>query len=201
MPHHDHGKKPQHGSRAPPYFEIGTLIHEDFRIIKLIGRGGFGQVYKVTDERTMQFLAMKIGPESYEPGRLIIEQRVLSTLNRTDHYPRFIASGSFRGYNFIVMQLLGRSLGELRKKLLTRRMTLGTMIRVGRQGLAALKSLHEIGYLHRDIKPSNFCIGARPNRRIIYLVDFGMVRQFRRPDGSVRKERHYAGFRGTIRYV
>uniref|UniRef100_A0A183EE00 Protein kinase domain-containing protein n=1 Tax=Gongylonema pulchrum TaxID=637853 RepID=A0A183EE00_9BILA len=39
------------------------------------------------------------------------------------------------------------------------------------------------------------------HRRTIYIVDFGMARQYRLGDGLVRKERYYAGFRGTMRYV
>lgn len=49
--------------------------------------------------------------------------------------------------------------------------------------------------LFRDVKPSNMCVGNANRMRTIYLVDFGMTRQFRYDDGTIRKERFYAGFR------
>lgn len=46
------------------------------------------------------------------------------------------------------------------------------------------------------------CIGFDGlHRRTIYIVDFGMTRQYRNQNGAFRKERAYAGFRGTMRYV
>lgn len=46
------------------------------------------------------------------------------------------------------------------------------------------------------------CIGlGDKDKKIIFLVDFGMTRRFRTEKGEFRKSRTYAGFRGTLRYV
>ncbi|KAK6107389.1 Protein kinase domain containing protein [Brugia malayi] len=177
----------RHGRHAPQYFKEGQIIDCKFRIDKMIGGGGFGQIYRVTDERTKSVLAIKIEPEDHEPGRMILEQKY--------------ASGNFCGYNFIAMQILGKNLSELRKHQPKRRLSISTVSHVGLQSVTALKAVHDIGYIHRDVKPSNICIGLHPHRRTIYIVDFGMARQYRFDDGVVRKERYYAGFRGTVRYV
>ncbi|CAG9537337.1 unnamed protein product [Cercopithifilaria johnstoni] len=197
-----HGKRHQpHGRHAPQYFKEGQIIDCKFRIDGMIGGGGFGQIYRVIDERSKSVLAIKIEPEDHEPGRMILEQKVLLKLRGTPHIPQFYASGNFCGYNFIAMQILGKNLSELRKYQPKRRLSISTVSRVALQLIAALKAVHDIGYIHRDVKPSNICIGLYSNKRTIYIVDFGMARQYRFDDGMVRKERYYAGFRGTMRYV
>lgn len=98
--------------------------------------------------------------------------------------------------------------------------SMGTAIGAAIQTLEAIQELHSIGYLHRDIKPGNYSIG-RPERRgevrKIYILDFGMCRsvfliflsknllnyfrRYIRPDGTMRRPRAAAGFRGTPRYA
>lgn len=49
---------------------------------------------------------------------------------------------------------------------------------------------------------SNFSIGRQPyNSRLVYMLDFGLARQFTTGTGEVRPPRTAAGFRGTVRYA
>ncbi|VDM99828.1 unnamed protein product [Thelazia callipaeda] len=168
----------------------------------MIGGGGFGQIYRIIDERTKSVLAIKIEPEDHEPGRMILEQKVMLKLRGKPHIPQFFASGNYHGYNFIVMQILGKNLSDIRKRQPKRRLSIPTVLRIGMQTMEALKSFFTIYQIFlRDVKPSNICIGLYSHKRIIYIVDFGMARLYRFDDGIVRRERYYAGFRGTLRYV
>ncbi|WKX92679.1 hypothetical protein Q1695_010593 [Nippostrongylus brasiliensis] len=189
------------GKNAPQYLERGTVLAKKYRLEKMIGGGGFGQIYRATDIDTGKVVAAKVEPQSEDAGRMVLEQMVLTKLVGTRHSPRLYASGWLNSNNFIVMQMLGRNLTELRKAQSDRRFTVHTTVRVGIQILEALKAVHDLGFLHRDVKPSNMCVGIGEHRRIIYLVDFGMTRQYRLPSGEFRKERAYAAFRGTMRYV
>jgi len=42
-------------------------------------------------------------------------------------------------------------------------------------------SLHDQHYIHRDIKPSNFTIRVNDDHPTVFLIDFGLARQFRNP--------------------
>ncbi|CAB3404621.1 unnamed protein product [Caenorhabditis bovis] len=109
-------------------------------------------------------------------------------------------SGSLKNFNYIVMEMLGMNLGDIRKSLASRKISKHSAIRIGIQVIDGLELLHSQGFLHRDLKPTNCCVGLGPDRKRIYLVDFGMSRRFRNEDGSHRESRRYCGFRGTTRY-
>jgi serine/threonine protein kinase len=59
-------------------------------------------------------------------------------------------------------QLLGDSLFDVRKQRNNGRLDLPTVKAVGLSTLAAIESLHTLGFIHRDIKPANFVISP-PN--------------------------------------
>ena len=101
-----------------------------------------------------------------------------------------------------MMTLQGPSLSDLRKRQEGLKFSLSTTLRVGTQALEAIRAIHECGFLHRDVKPSNFTIGrSSATCHTIYLLDFGLARQFTLPTGEVRPRRDRAAFRGTVRYA
>ncbi|KAJ9582731.1 hypothetical protein L9F63_022927, partial [Diploptera punctata] len=100
------------------------------------------------------------------------------------------------------MQLQGKNLAELRRAQPRGAFSLSTTLRLGLQILRAIDSIHQVGFLHRDIKPSNFSVGRLPhNCRKVYMLDFGLARQYTTATGEVRAPRAAAGFRGTVRYA
>uniref|UniRef100_A0A8B9NH97 Tau tubulin kinase 2 n=1 Tax=Accipiter nisus TaxID=211598 RepID=A0A8B9NH97_9AVES len=100
------------------------------------------------------------------------------------------------------MQLQGRNLADLRRSQSRGTFTISTTLRLGKQILESIESIHSVGFLHRDIKPSNFAMGRFPSTcRKCYMLDFGLARQFTNSCGDVRPPRAVAGFRGTVRYA
>ena len=70
------------------------------------------------------------------------------------------------------------------------------------QILKGIEAIHEVGFLHRDVKPSNFAVGRTSSTmRHIFMLDFGLARQYTNAQGEVRPPRGAAGFRGTVRYA
>ncbi|KAG8536376.1 hypothetical protein GDO81_026497, partial [Engystomops pustulosus] len=70
-----------------------------------------------------------------------------------DHVCRFIGCGRNDRFNYVVMQLQGRNLADLRRSQSRGTFSVSTMLRLGRQILEAIESIHSVGFLHRDIKP------------------------------------------------
>ena len=118
------------------------------------------------------------------------------------HACEFLGCGRTPEFNYVVMTLQGPSLSDLRKRQDGLKFSLSTTLRIGVQALEAIRAIHECGFLHRDVKPSNFTIGRSSNScHTIYLLDFGLARQFTLPTGEVRPRREKAAFRGTVRYA
>ncbi|PIC42307.1 hypothetical protein B9Z55_009429 [Caenorhabditis nigoni] len=184
----------------------------------LIGRGGYGQIYYGSDATFPEDVVIKIEPivrNGRTGKRMLLEQKILYRLQGRPHVPIMCASGHTEHLNFIgidrrvlktkhvssVMQLLGPNIGDLKKRSPARRLGPTTVARIMIQGIAALRDVHSLGYIHRDVKPANMCFGITQNtRHVLKLVDYGMVRRYKNPDGTRRKARHRPGFRGTLRY-
>ena len=95
-----------------------------------------------------------------------------------------------------------KNLAELRRAQIRGSFSLSTTLRLGYQILKGIEAIHEVGFLHRDVKPSNFAVGRTPSTmRHIYMLDFGLARQYTNAQGEVRPPRGAAGFRGTVRYA
>ncbi|CAL2036532.1 unnamed protein product [Caenorhabditis brenneri] len=193
----------ERGKLAAPFLENGMIIgmKRTFRIEKMVGGGGFGQIYSAIDSESKLVVAVKVERKSQDSGRIVLELNILVQLSHSPHVPKVYYSGEVGAYNYIVMQLLGQNIGDLRKLQKTRSFSVLTTARVGVQCLEGLRQIHALGYIHRDIKPSNICVGIGEHKRILYIVDFGMARRILTSDGKFRPERVYASFRGTTRYV
>uniref|UniRef100_A0A7E4V4H9 Protein kinase domain-containing protein n=1 Tax=Panagrellus redivivus TaxID=6233 RepID=A0A7E4V4H9_PANRE len=190
--------------REVPLLSKGQIVCDRFRIEEMIGSGGYGQIYladMVIDKQELK-VALKISPEDVESPRMYLEAIVLTELRGVQCVPHLISCGDYDVFNYIALELLGENLGQLRKRAPHGRLSVGTVLRIGIQAVNALKVVHEKGWLHRDVKPSNFCIGHDGlERHKIFIVDFGLARRYKNPDGSPRKVRPHAPFRGTTRFM
>jgi serine/threonine-protein kinase len=165
---------------------------KDFEIVRFIGRGGMGEVYRARQlSLGGREVALKVLPVllQTEAGRTRFrrECELLSNL----HHPSLAEVHGFgeeRGLSFFAMRLIdGRDLRSVLESLRTSRTAPRGLERQRRivrwiaevaEGLAVV---HEARLVHRDVKPSNVIVsyGARgedlPTGRAV-LVDFGLVR-------------------------
>ncbi|XP_072842315.2 tau-tubulin kinase 2 isoform X1 [Pogona vitticeps] len=190
------------GGEQPDILGVGVLVKERWKVVKKIGGGGFGEIYDAMDLLTRENVALKVESAQQPKQVLKMEVAVLKKLQGKDHVCKFVGCGRNDRFNYVVMQLQGRNLADLRRSQTRGTFTISTTLRLGKQILESIESIHSVGFLHRDIKPSNFAMGRFPSTwRKCYMLDFGLARQFTNSCGDVRPPRAVAGFRGTVRYA
>ncbi|XP_017277067.1 tau-tubulin kinase 2 isoform X1 [Kryptolebias marmoratus] len=190
------------GAEQADILSVLSLVKERWKVVKKIGGGGFGEIYEALDLLTRVSVALKVESAQQPKQVLKMEVAVLKKLQGKDHVCRFVGCGRNDRFNYVVMELQGRNLADLRRSMPRGTFSISTTLRLGRQILEAIESIHSVGFLHRDIKPSNFAMGRFPSTcRTCYMLDFGLARQFTNSCQEVRPPRPVAGFRGTVRYA
>lgn len=180
----------------------GHIVRERWRITRKLGSGGFGEIYEALDLSTQEIVAVKVESAIDNKQVLKMEVAVLKKLNGKPNVCRFIGCGRNDRFNYVVMSMQGMNLSDLRRSRPKGTFSLSTAIRLSYQIIQCIRSIHEVGFLHRDIKPSNFTMGKTPDtKRSVYMLDFGLARQYINSQGEVRTPRAEAGFRGTVRYA
>ncbi|GFQ80180.1 tau-tubulin kinase homolog Asator [Trichonephila clavata] len=190
---------------AESMLQTGHVVKDKWQVINKIGQGAFGEVYKCKEFKSNRQVALKLVSKERIASAshlLKLEVTVLKELQGKHYFPKFVGFGKTERFDYLVMELLGPSLSELKRHQPERRFSLSTTLRLGYMMLKCIHSIHKAGYLHRDIKPSNFTIGiGEDNRRRVYLLDFGLARQYVLENGEVRPPRYKVSFHGTPRYA
>ncbi len=145
----------------------------NYRVEKLLGAGGMGEVYLARDSKLDRLVALKILPwhfvaDTERSARFQREARALSALNHPNLVTIFEV-GEANGVNFIAMEFVeGQTLSSLREKL-----SLREGVALVAQVAEALSAAHQAGIVHRDIKPENVMV--RPDG-YAKVLDFGLVK-------------------------
>lgn len=156
----------------------GTTLGE-YTLIRLIGRGGMGEVYEAYESKLHRRVALKlIAPlqpdeHDYEDlfRRFMQEARTLAQVN----HPNIVTIydiDNIGGAQFIAMEYVnGLSLKQLLKEM---KFGLDEAIPIFAQILDGLTCLHDNHILHRDLKPHNILLRVDGQ---IKILDFGIAKQ------------------------
>lgn len=152
-------------------FKAGDKFHDRYTLEKLIGVGGFADVWRALDETTHSIVALKIYTNLDDDGinDLSDEYTRMQNLNHTnilkaDHFDRW------GNIPYLVMKYCGG--GALNKKI--GQLDDGELMHVIKDMAEGLKYLHQNKIVHQDIKPANILIDEQ-NGTVNYLLsDFGI---------------------------
>jgi serine/threonine protein kinase len=153
---------------------IGQTIGH-YRIEKLIGAGGMGEVYLATDVHAGRSAALKLLPARFTDDerrmkRFHQEARVVAGLNHPNVLTIY-EIGADDSVEYIASELID---GEtLRQRLCHGRMTVDEALDVAIQVANALEAAHSAGIVHRDVKPENIML--RPDG-YVKVLDFGVAK-------------------------
>ena len=164
------------GQRIDPF--IGQIVFNKYKILKRLGRGAFGYIYLV--EYQNKLYAMKL--ENTKKGYYILDKEIhLMSHLYGPRIPYVKSFGQCGYYNVLVMELLGKSLEELKNMLPTKKMSIQCVCKLSYQMLQILEHIHSKSFLHRDVKPDNFIMGIGPNSKFLYMIDMGFAKTYRDP--------------------
>ncbi|KAL7722182.1 non-specific serine/threonine protein kinase [Entamoeba marina] len=150
---------------------------KDFDTVKVIGRGGFGEVRLVVKKGTSDVYAMKMMKkkdmiERKQIEHVRAERDILAQTHFTNEWVvKMYNSFQDDDYLYIVMEYLGG--GDMMSLLIKEDIFPEEMARFYIAELVlALDSIHRLDYIHRDVKPDNILIGYDGH---IKLTDFWII--------------------------
>jgi serine/threonine protein kinase len=156
--------------------EIGRL--GNYRVLKLLGKGGMGMVFEAQDVELHRPVALKVmlpevertGPDASQ--RFLREARAMAAINH-DHLVTVYHAVRDGDTVFMAMELLAG--GTLDAWLQSNgQPATADILYVAKDTAIGLTAIHERGLIHRDIKPSNLWRETPSGR--IKILDFGLAR-------------------------
>ncbi len=156
-----------------------VIVATKFRLVKLVGRGGMGSVWKAIHTELDSPCAVKFiegemanNPEMRE--RFAREAKAAALL-RSPHVVQIIDHGVWDERPYIAMELLdGEDLGHRLERV--GRLTPAACIGILSQVARALMKAHSAGVVHRDLKPDNIYLVHDDDREVVKILDFGIAK-------------------------
>ena len=155
----------------------GSIVGGDYRIKKLLGRGGMGYVFLAEHTIIQKEYALKLVADTelslVARQRFQSEGRAIASLNHPNIVKVHNMGLDSDRNPFYVMDLLdGQTLAEYK----TKSIEFGDLIDLFIQVADGLSYAHRKDIIHRDIKPSNILIVTENNRPVAKIVDFGIAK-------------------------
>ena len=161
-------------------YQVVSHDHVAYRyeILKILGKGSFGQVLKVYDHKTQQHVALKMVRNEKRFHKQAVEEiRILEHLKKQDRenthnivhmYDHF----NFRNHVCITFELLSMNLYELIKKNKFQGFSLALVRKFAHSILLCLDALYRNRIIHCDLKPENILL-KQPGRSGVKVIDYG----------------------------
>jgi tetratricopeptide (TPR) repeat protein len=187
------------GATGPPVFEAGQMLAGRFAILRMLGRGGMGEVYLADDQRLMETVALKtiqreLARDKSNRARFLAE---VQNSRRVTHpnVCRIFDLFEHEGIAFYSMEYVaGPTLAEV--------LAVGA-VQPERAKLLAIQAAeglwmaHKNGILHCDLKPANIILSGSGKSERAVITDFGLARALGLTEAAV----HGFSMAGTPPYM
>ena len=157
--------------------EVGVLLAGKYRVERVLGRGGQGEVVQATNlllggPVAMKFLLPEMAADPTLVQRFLREGRAAAKL-KSEHVARVIDIGTLdTGAPFIVFEYLE---GDDLKTYRSRGLMIPEVVDLMLQATEALAEAHAKGIIHRDIKPANLFVSHdTAGVAVLKILDFGI---------------------------
>ncbi len=164
---------------ADPF--LGTLVSKRYRVLTLIGLGGWSVVYKAKDVTLNRLVALKIlhahlSPWSDKVKRFQREAEAASALNHPNVMTVFDCGVLSQGQPYLVMEYMeGLALSDIIRK--EGQVSVKRCLPIFQQACDALAAAHDNGVIHRDLKPGNLLIvKSDQGEDLVKVLDFGLAK-------------------------
>ena len=189
--------------RLGPERLVGTVIGERYAVEAIIGRGGYGTVYRARHVRTDDTLAVKVLRASTldDPSvaeRFAREAKLASSLKHPNTL-QVIDYGELQdGSPYLVMPFLqGQTLSDLLAA--EGPISPDRLVHIASQVLGSLAEAHARGIVHRDLKPDNIYLQTVHGKEdYVRVLDFGIAKTLDEADQDLTQSGTVVG---TPRYM
>jgi serine/threonine-protein kinase len=157
--------------------KLQAALGTSYELGRLLGRGGYAEVFAIRDTRLKRELAVKVlRPDLILTEALVARFRREAEAVAALEHPNIVSVydvGERDGICWLVMPLVR---GETLKSRLAReqRLAVPEARRILVEAASALQAAHAAGVVHRDIKPENLMLESRTGR--VLLMDFGIAK-------------------------
>ncbi|HSU41623.1 MAG TPA: protein kinase [Polyangiaceae bacterium] len=158
--------------------EIGQVLHEKYRIDRLVGKGGMGQVFEgfhllIGRRVAIKILLPEVAASEAGNARFAAEARAAASINNPHILDVLDAGALPDGSRFMVSEFLD---GEpLEARVSRGRLTAEETAVITLQLLDGLAAAHRAGITHRDLKPDNIFLSRKTDRHdLVKIIDFGI---------------------------
>jgi len=156
----------------------GTRIGP-YKLLQLIGEGGFGSVFMAEQEkpvtRKVALKIIKLGMDTRQVvARFEQERQALAMMDHPNIARVLDAGATETGRPFFVMELVkGNPIVEYCDK---NNLSIEERLELFAQVCNAVQHAHTKGLIHRDIKPSNILVSTQDGRPHTKVIDFGIAK-------------------------
>ncbi|WP_378737552.1 serine/threonine-protein kinase [Nocardia brasiliensis] len=175
---------------------MGETWFGHYRLDRLLGSGGTGQVWLAHDTATDRDVALKVlsvmwATDPTYRQRFTREARLAAQV-RGPHLVPIHAFGELDGRLYLDMEFIeGTDVGAVLQR--EGPMSPARAVRICVQVASALDAAHRAGLVHRDVKPSNIMLGPGG---LVHLIDFGTAHRIDQP--AITTSSHVVG---TLAYM